>query len=84
MFQVPISILQVSAGTLTEVVTNDTINWRLGSIWSAIGELLLWQRDLDSTTLEGIHSERNSIIVALSELVVLGCRHISLDNCFIV
>ena len=84
LLQALISVLEVSARILSEVITNDSVYRGLRSVRPSKRKLFLWQRNLVSTALESTHSKRNSAVVALSVNVILGCCDISFDNSFIV
>lgn len=84
LFNVFVPVLQLSTGPLSKVIADDPVNRRLRSIGTAERELLVGQRDLHSALLKRVHTERNPVVVAFSEFVVLGCRHVSIDNCLVV
>lgn len=75
-----VSILNIGCGAFTEVVSNDTVDRRLRSIGSAVGELLLREGDLHAAAFEGAHAEGNPVIVTLAVNIVLWCRHVASDN----
>ena len=80
LLQALVPILQGARGGLTEVISNDSIDWCLRSVWPTVGKLLLRQRDLHTTIFEGAHAEWDPVIVALTVNVVLRGRHVSSDN----
>ena len=83
-FHVLISVLQDCAGSLSEVVSNDSLDWSLWSIWATEGKLIIGNRNLYSAALKGVHAEWNPVIMTLSIFIVLWCCYISIDNCLVI
>lgn len=83
-FDVFVFVLDLGCCSLAEVVVDDAVDWRLRSIRSAVGELILGLRYLLAAALERVHPERNTVIVTLSVFVVLRRRHVPIYNCLVV
>jgi len=83
-FEILIPILQNCTSTLTKVVSNDSLNRSLWSIWTAKGELIIGDWNLNSATLQCVHAEWNTEVVAFSILIVLRCCYIPVDNCLVI
>ena len=84
VLQTLVSVLQVPARRFSEVVTDNTFDRCLWSIWTSKCELFIGQRNLISTILQRAHAEWHPSIVAFSVNIVLWCGHISIDNCSVI
>ena len=84
VFYIFVPVLQIGTGTLAKVVADDAIDRRLWPVGAPVGELLVGECDLHAALLKSVHAERNAVVMAFSEFVVLGCSHISFDNCLVI
>ena len=84
MLELDVSSLQVAACFLSEHISYYSIDGGLGSVPSAVGEGLIWERHASLCVLKDADSEGNPRIIRLSKLVVVLGSYLAFDNCLFV
>ena len=83
-FYLMISTLKIGSSHFTVVVSNDSVDWSLWSISSAVRKGLLRKWNISTRLFQSTHTKWNSRVICLSKLVVIfGCNH-SRNCCLLV